>query len=174
MRDHITARLEYEHQACARCTAVPIPEVRSIHDLDLASTMIKASTDPNCPDCEGRRSHFTPRAQAAKATLDRLWAERCTRTFADVKAGDRIHYKANARKNDTRKTWQTVTEISRDGDRVTFRTDARRGKTPLVEAAADAVMIYPEELNAGKEIMRETARLHPGAVTFYECGCTDH
>ncbi|CAL9612298.1 hypothetical protein SUDANB1_05651 [Streptomyces sp. enrichment culture] len=170
MRDHVTARMEYEHQSCARCTAVPIPEVRSIADIDLASMMIKASTDPDCPDCEGRRSHFTPRAKAAQAALERMWADHCTRTFGAIREGDWIKYKANARKSDTRMTWQRVTWIQHDDDRVLFRTDTRRSKNPLAEDRTATVLRDPQD-GSGKEFMREIARLHPGAVTFWECGC---
>lgn len=173
MTGHIVAGLRYEHQPCVRCTSTPIPEVRSIGDIDLASMMIKATTDPDCPDCQGRRAHFTERARAAQETHDRLFTERCTRTLADVQKGTQVLYKATARKSDTRQTWQTVTEITRDGDRILFRTDARRGKNPLTASATDTVLVYLQD-GTPRDVMRETARLHPDAVTFHECGCPDH
>ncbi|MFF5655219.1 hypothetical protein [[Kitasatospora] papulosa] len=173
MTGHIVAGLRYEHQPCARCTSTPIPEVRSIGDIDLASMMIKATTDPDCPDCHGRRTHLTERAKVAQGTHDRLFAERCTRTFADVQNGTQVLYKATARKSDTRQTWQTVTEITCDGDRVLFRTDARRGKNPLTASATDTVLVYPQD-GTPRDVMRETARLHPDAVTFHERGRSDH
>ncbi|EMF20401.1 hypothetical protein H114_32699 [Streptomyces gancidicus BKS 13-15] len=169
-QDHVTAELRYEHQDCARCTAVPIPEVRGIGDLELAGMMIKASTDKDCPDCHGRRVHHTPAAKAAHATYERLLAERCTRTFADVRKGDQILYRATARKGDTRQTWQRVTEVVRDGDRVLFRTDSRRSRNPLSEPAAADVLVYLQD-GTPKECMREAARLHPDGVTFRGCDC---